>query len=189
MSIEKFTTRGLILDIYVSGENDAMLRVYTEDFGVISVVAKSLRKREGKLKAHVRKYHYANLTLIRGREVWRLGGATEILIASPILPEVAKGISRFVNVEQRNSLLFVKIYNILDKFNSEDFAQETLQRYRALYYCMLLIDLGYMDAQVLGVSNIEEYKSLDYQDILLYIGMHKDFINKSIRLAIRESML
>ena len=210
MAIEKFTTRALILEQYANGENDVMIKAFTEEFGVINVLAKSLKKREGKLKAHVRKYHYANITLVKGREIWRLSGASEIIVRNKVIPEISKFITRLYRGEVKSDILFKKIFNFINinsnndtsKISSVDSLKSSDSNskldidiaintsvYKLAIYSMILIELGYMDALHLGVKNMGEYKAMAIEDLILYVSIHKDFINNQIRLAIRESML
>ncbi len=210
MSIEKFTTRGLILNHYINGEHDTMLKVYTEDFGLIMVLAKSLRKRESKLKAHVRKYHYANLTIIKGREIYRLVGATEILFTikkQNLIAEVSKLIERLYGGEVKQASLFNKIFNYINHYyqynnHNEKFDSNNKEIknnievpnidysvYRVAIYSIILIELGHMDANVLGIRDINEYKTMSIDTLLLNISLYRSDINKELHKAIKESML
>ena len=196
MAIEKYTMMALVLNQYPNGENDIMLRLYTEDLGVIYALAKSLRKKDGKLKAHVRKYHYTNITIVKGKEIYRLTGASEIPIVTysknekhnqSILPEAAKLIEKYYQGEQKSSSLFKKVFVLTERFSTDINAD--LNTYRRCLYLTLLIDLGYIDAVSLGVQTIEEYKKLDIHDILFRSSLYKIEINSQIRRALRESML
>ncbi len=185
MAIEKYITRALILNQYVSGEHDMSIRAYTEEFGVIMILAKSIRKRESKLKAHVRKYHYTTVTLVKGKEIWRLVGAAEIYMTRcKLLPETCKLIERLYRGDSKYGVLFDKVYNIL---------LLSIMRgdiiCRSAIYAVILIDLGYIDATIFGVGDIVAYKELTTEDVLLSVAMYKDNINSHIRMALRESML
>lgn len=209
MAIEKFTTKSLIINHYINGEHDSMLKVYTEDFGLIMVLAKSLRKRDSKLKAHVRKYHYANLTLVKGREIYRLTGATEILHKKVtddiktkdslinkqnLIAEISKLIERLYGGEIKQASLFNKIFNYINHYYNQDNNIEINSKieyslYRMVIYATILIELGHMDANVLGVQDINEYKSMSIDTLLLNASLYKNNINKELHRSIKESML
>ncbi len=216
MAIEKFTTRGLILNQYIYGEHDVMIKAYTEDFGVIMVLAKSLRKRESKLKAHVRKYHYVSLTIVKGREIYRLTGATEILFNNKkqnLIAEISKLIERLYGGEIKQASLFNKIFNYIQhyhtnkshinyhtnknhiSYNSKEPSDLEGQHgagyniYRMAIYSIILIELGHMDAEVLGIGDIKEYKAMTEDVMLLNVSLYRHNINKELHRAIRESML
>ena len=183
---------------YVNGENDTMLKAYTEDFGVIYVLAKSLRKRDGKLKAHVRKYRYTTITIVKGKERYRLTGASEIYIHHDLLMESAQLIEKYHQGEQKSNSLFNKIYNLMSLYQEQSRVIDVntsftntvdTNNYRRALYFILLVDLGYIDAVSIGVSDIEEYRKLDTHDILLRVSLYKTEINSQIRRALRESML
>lgn len=194
MSIEKYTMRALVLNHYPSGENDIMLRLYTEDLGVVYALAKSLRKRDGKLKSHLRKYHYVNVTLVKGREIYRVTGASEISHAirqerkgANLLPEASKLIEKYYQGEQKSRSLFNKIFVLIEVFFAD--ISGDINNYRRCLYLILLIELGYIDIVSLGVPNIDEYKNLDIHDILFRSSLYSGEINSQIRRAMRESML
>ncbi len=192
MAIEKFTTRALVLNQYTSGENDVTLKVFTEEFGVIFVVAKSLKKKEGKLKAHVRKYHFTNLTLVKGKEVWRLTGASEISLNDIIenkidqkvlIPEVSKLIDRLYHGSEKHVELFERIFNLVQNNKSD------VNNLRRTIYASCLIELGYIDLSCLAVSNLQEYRQKSEEYLLFICSLNQSTVNSQIRRALRESML
>ena len=213
MAIEKFTTRSLIINQYANGEHDTALKVYTEDFGLIVVLAKSLRKREGKLKAHVRKFHYANLTIIKGKEIYRLVGATEILLERKrdtslmvkftndikiknevvkkqnLIAEVSKLVERMYGGEIKQPSLFNKIFNYISHYYETENNSRDYSLYRAAIYATILIELGHMDANVLGVRDINEYKNMSIEILLLNTSLYRSSISRELHKSIKESML
>ena len=77
MAIEKYTTEAFILKQYEQGENDLVYKVWTKDFGIIFALARSIRKVNAKLRPNTKKNDFLVMTLVKGKEVWRLTGAEE----------------------------------------------------------------------------------------------------------------
>lgn len=192
MAIEKFTTRALVLNQYTSDENDVILKVFTEEFGVIFVVAKSLKKKDGKLKAHVRKYHFANLTLVKGKEVWRLTGASELAMLvlnlenadrKSLIPEISKLIDRLYHGSEKHGELFHRVFNLIHTHDQDS------NNLRRSIYLSCLIELGYIDLSCLDIASIEEFRMKSDEDLLIACNINQATINSQIRRALRESML
>jgi recombinational DNA repair protein (RecF pathway) len=72
MSYEIYSAEGIILGAHDRSADDKVLIVLTERFGKIAVVGKSLRKLSSKLRMGAAEHTLARMSLIRGREVWRL---------------------------------------------------------------------------------------------------------------------
>ncbi|HRH26249.1 MAG TPA: recombination protein O N-terminal domain-containing protein [Candidatus Paceibacterota bacterium] len=72
MSYEIYSVDGIILGAHDRSADDKVLIVLTERFGKIAVVGKSLRKLSSKLRMGAAEHTLARMSLIRGRNVWRL---------------------------------------------------------------------------------------------------------------------
>lgn len=71
MSHTKYTTRAFVLKTKNSGEADKTAFLFSEDFGLLRVFAKSVRKDGAKLKPYCQTGIFLNATVIRGKELWR----------------------------------------------------------------------------------------------------------------------
>lgn len=71
-------TEGIIIRRFNAGELDKMLVVYTKEYGKILVKAKSLRKKEAKLKETLELFSHVHLTLAYGKNIDAVAGATII---------------------------------------------------------------------------------------------------------------
>jgi hypothetical protein len=70
-----YTTNAFVISLDPQGETDCAFTLYTKDFGRIVAVAKGIRKIESKLKSHLPQYGYVSVSMVRGREVWRITSA------------------------------------------------------------------------------------------------------------------
>ena len=74
MARKIYHTEGLILTSRPWGEANRLLLIFTEDFGVISVLAQGVRESHSKMRHHLYGWTPLKLSLVRGRETWRLTG-------------------------------------------------------------------------------------------------------------------
>ena len=70
-----YSTEGLILGSLATGEASKVLSLFTKDFGLLSARAQGVREGHSKLRYHLQNYSFAHISLVRGRDVWRITGA------------------------------------------------------------------------------------------------------------------
>jgi recombinational DNA repair protein (RecF pathway) len=68
-------TDAFILGVHQQGEANSVLDVLAREHGRISLHAQGLRRLESKLRFHVRTHDFATLSMVAGRQWWRLTGA------------------------------------------------------------------------------------------------------------------
>lgn len=95
--------------------------MYTEDFGLISAIAKGLRDMKSKLRYSLQELSYGTVALVRGREFWRVtNAATEIsLFNKSLAPSLRTTLAttlafvkRFSPGEDRNNDIFESLKQI-----------------------------------------------------------------------------
>jgi recombinational DNA repair protein (RecF pathway) len=183
MAIEKYVTECFILNSYESGEHDMTYKLFTEEFGLIFARATSIRKLESKLRAHMKPGYLSRVTVVKGKEVWRVTGSEEILSADNLRHEVTKLLERFVRGEGPHKVLFKHMKDII-------FAKEMDERTgRLLINYLLLVDLGYADAQVVGAKNIEEYLSWKIEDLYTQSILKKELMRSHVMQVLGQMQL
>ncbi|HEY4502738.1 MAG TPA: recombination protein O N-terminal domain-containing protein [Candidatus Paceibacterota bacterium] len=75
MAHHTYSTESLILGSTELGESNRFLSIFTHDLGLIRAVGKNLRGENSKLRYHLQNYSFAHISLVRGRDVWRITGA------------------------------------------------------------------------------------------------------------------
>ncbi len=184
MSIEKQSTEAIIVRIFESGENDAVIKMYTRDFGMIYTKSMSLRKSV-KLRAHIVENRISNVTLVKGKEYYRLAGAKEEydkINAHKNLPVVTSIVGRYITGEQKNT----KLYDRLKDYICYPELDQSI-----LKLCLtseIMIMLGYLDSELLGFS-LEKYLSTSVEDYILHIQLRKKEAVQIVTHAITASML
>ena len=71
----KYETRGIVLARRSAGESHAQLAILTADLGLLSARAVGVRLGKSKLSHALVTYAESELTLVYGREGWRVAGA------------------------------------------------------------------------------------------------------------------
>lgn len=70
------TTEGIIIGRHAAGEGSVRVSLYTQELGLVSGLAKSAREERSKLRMHLQVGTCGAFTLVKGRDVWRVTGAT-----------------------------------------------------------------------------------------------------------------
>ncbi len=184
MAIEKYVTRAIVLESYDQGEHDRAFKVFTREFGLLICQAKSVRKLESKLRAHILPRSVSLITLVQGREVWRLVGAENETLSSPYVHEATILLRRFVRGEGAHTTLYDRIIAFLRSAHVYD-----EQMARLLLYYMLLVELGYADAKVIGVADTREYTSLAIDDLYTRLLLTKASVRAHVQEVLKEMQL
>lgn len=184
MAIEKYTSKCLVLESYDQGEHDRAYKVFTREFGAIIAIAKSVRKLESKLRAHMLPHSASLITLVQGREVWRLVGAEEIMSTSDMMYEVTTLLKRFIRGEGAHTALYDKLILFLEASPKYD-----PQKARVLLYFIILVDLGYADARVIGAKTLTDYITYSMDDLYTYTTIHYDAMRSHIHAVLKEMQL
>jgi DNA repair protein RecO len=75
MAHASYRTEGFILGSVRSGESNKFFFVFTRDFGLLLAFAKSVREERSKLRYHLQDFSRVMVTVVRGKEIWRITGA------------------------------------------------------------------------------------------------------------------
>lgn len=203
MSIEKYTTEAFILREYEQGENDIVYKIWTRDFGIVFVLGKSIRKINSKLHLVMKKNDFLNVTLVKGKDVWRLTGAEEwkqkaiykdediitdykknILNTKKIISDV---INKYLEEKKTYKKLFDKMKSI---FEIEDKSfLSNINNLKILINYLVLVDTGYADAEIIGVKDIEEYKNFSIQDFYTYFILNEKEVKTHLVKVLKETMI
>ncbi len=184
MAIEKQVTRCIVLDAYEYSEHDKTYKVFTREFGLLTCHAKSVRKLESKLRAHILPRSCSLITLVQGREVWRLVGAEKETIESPYIHEVTTLLKRFIRGEGSHKALYDRLIDFLT--NKTVYDEQTT---RLLLYYVLLVDLGYADAKVVGAKTLQEYIQYSIDDLYTHLLLTKSTVRAHVQAVLKEIQL
>lgn len=76
MSKHEVHTRGVIISRFSAGEGSVRAALFTEHLGLVTGFAKSAREERSKLRPHLVVGTIGHFDLVRGRDIWRVTGAT-----------------------------------------------------------------------------------------------------------------
>lgn len=152
MSHHLYHTEGLILAQRPYGEANLLYQIFSPDLGLVAAMAQGARYARSKLRPHLRELAHARLTLVRGRELWRLTAANQSGILAPVLlrpatralwARVAGLLLRLVHGEERQPELYQDLIAGLIALGKQD-NDKTLATCEQLLVLRLLAHLGYV---------------------------------------------
>jgi DNA repair protein RecO len=133
-------------------EADSFIIIFTREFGLIYAFARSVRMLKSKLRFSLQTFSFINVSLVRGRDMWRITNAEEIMAAKNYASDSAKLrlasrifllLRRLVHGEERNEGLFECLRGGIFFLDKEDFAPTDLASFEHLFVLRLLHRLGY----------------------------------------------
>jgi DNA repair protein RecO len=115
MAYSTYTTDAIIISMRDRMGSDRMVRLLTEELGMLDARASSVREEKSKMRYALQPFSIARVTLVRGKREWRLTGAecdTNVYFkahtrsARGALLKLAKLIERLVVGEEPNGVLY-----------------------------------------------------------------------------------
>lgn len=176
-------TRAVILRSEPRGEYDKTFWLFTEDFGLVRAVATGVRKSSAKLRGQLVDYAFADVDLVKGREVWRLVSATLLFnpissttspLARPYVRTLAT-LSRFLIDEGEHAGLFAHIEEVANVVTEDGVDPKA---YDALAIWRTLVHLGYIDGDI-GASFTDAVRVLDEASIKMLISSVNETIKET----------
>ena len=114
-----YHTEGFVLRGSEKGEANKSFLLLTRELGLISATAQSVREERSKLRYGLSDFSLAELSLVRGKDSWRITGATLVedvygaLRASPhaaaLFARIFRLLRRLVAGEEKNEQLFCAV--------------------------------------------------------------------------------
>lgn len=155
MSYHVYTTEAFILDRRSRGEADRLFYLFTKDLGLIRAVATGVRLQKSKLAGHLNNYSYIKVSVIRGKEIWRITDASTnelgvYLLGQADSREVYVRFLAFIKrmvfgeeVDERTFDVLLKAFVSLGKIIKSG-EKVDVRVFEALLMIRLLRQLGYM---------------------------------------------
>jgi recombinational DNA repair protein (RecF pathway) len=151
-----YHTEGFILDSYENGEADRVFRIFTRDFGMIYAKATGIRKESSKLCGHLQTFSLSEISLVRGRDLWRITSAREIMNLHRsfgdslefigTLESVFRLLFKMVYGEEKNEPLYEHLSNFCNYYiKSGGLLKDEIKTAEKLLLSKILFSLGYID--------------------------------------------
>lgn len=118
MSHHIYHTSGFILGSSAVGEGSRAFRIFTRDLGLVRANAQGVRYQKSKLRYSLHDFSFCELSLVRGKERWRLTGAS-------------KQVDLFGELRGSAEMLavFARVFSLLDRLLSGEEKNELLWSY------------------------------------------------------------
>lgn len=182
----KYSTEAFILKSFHHKDADKVFILFTEAFGLIRASAQGVRLLKSKLRYHLTDFSCLRITLVRGRDYWRIVGAERLVdfphskIKNPEVLDfygrIFSLILRLVHGEEKNDELFIALKgSLLEAHKNQSKGLECLSVAR------IMRCLGYL--KTAGFEKLFENHDYDEKVIYLAESMHEKIImeiNKSL---------
>lgn len=153
MSHHIYQTRAFIIDSADTGEANKFIAMFTEDLGLIYVAAQGVRLVQSKLRPAIQEMSFSKVSLVRGRELWRLTSAEKLIsLADRRIPvsmrkmsaEILQFVRRLVQGEEKHDELFAYTLEFFEfLLKNSAFAAGHAAALSALGRAGILHELGY----------------------------------------------
>ncbi|MDB5265322.1 MAG: repair protein RecO, repair protein RecO [Parcubacteria group bacterium] len=158
----KYTTAAIALARFPLSEASSLVTLLTGDFGVIRARSQGLRKPGAKMSAGLQTLAESDVTLLKGKEGWRLAGSILARDWSRALPfkarvragRVAELMLRFVRGEVNDPALFIIYTNFIGSL--ANLSEEEQDAAECLAVLRILRTLG-LDAGVIPGESDEDF--------------------------------
>lgn len=180
-----YTTKAFVVSSAPYGEAGKLIFLFTEDFGMIAALAQGVRLNQSKLRYHLQNFNFAQVSIVRGKEVWRITGALELdhKKVERVHLKILKLLRRLLQGEEKNQRLF----QIIESLYKTDIKENDDESLECLIVLRILYELGYVQATD-KISDLIQDNSINQKHIL-YIDENKKEIIKIINNALSESQL
>ena len=197
MSHHRYQTKALILGNTLIGESNRFIDVFTEDLGRIRAVARSVREERSKLRFSLQDFSVLGISLVRGKEVWRIVGARndfnfyyeliERKEERDAMVRLLFLLRRLLNGEEENKDLFRVITKALSFLREHSLNKEQLNTFECLTALRVLYNLGYVAKDT---KNERFLLNADVNiDVMSYVSPIRLEMVKQINTSLQESQL
>ncbi len=189
-----YQTKAYVLGSAATGEANMMCRLFTRDLGFVAAFAQGVRLSKSKMAAHITPGTFVQVSLVRGKELWRLVGAIELPTVHrahadmsledrvkyrAFWARISKFLNRFLQGEEQHMAVFNDL-EAVEEMSLRDFA--ALERpLECLFVLRSMFRLGYIAPGQLAEFTQSE---LTYEMIQVFIPHQKSalvLINKALK--------
>jgi DNA repair protein RecO (recombination protein O) len=194
MSYHIYSTIGIVLKRKTFGESDTVLSILTQDLGLVLASAKSTRTLQSKLKGSLQEYSLSNVSMVKGKNGWKITNASLIKNYYFDSPEYSKKIFAKISlILQKNitgELFHKEVFDIVRTgFDSViETNIDNIQYIETLMVLRIMKELGYVALNDSNKIYFSDYSSWG-DKILGVVSENKLSIVSLINKAIKESQL
>lgn len=194
-------TEGFILGGGNMGEANRYISIFTKDIGLVKVVARSAREERSKLRYGLQDFSHSGISLVRGRDVWRLTGASEQYNLHQefcdskdkliVLARIFSLLRRLLHGEEKNDELFEVLSCGFEFTRDNVLNEELLKNFECIIALRILYTLGYAAKKSEERECFKEFLNSPHLNhiILENVSAVKDSMISEINKALKESHL
>lgn len=190
-----YTTKAIIIKSVSIGEANKLYFLITKDLGFVKATAQGVRLAKSKLKPSLQDFYYSNISLVKGKEIWRITSAQNIqqvnlkdnLDKIHVIKNIFSLLLRLIHGEDKNEQLFDCIEELYNFIFENTFSADDLKNLETLTVLRILYNLGYFKK----IDNLTEYcfnSRLDFSVLKSFSSKRKDTILE-INMALKETHL
>jgi recombinational DNA repair protein (RecF pathway) len=180
-----YTTQGFIVHSSPQGESGKFLLIFTKDFGMIGATAQGIRLDQSKLRYHIQDFDLANISIVRGKEVWRITGASEMdhENITKVHIQILKLLKRLLQGEDKNE----KLFEIIEELYKTKIENNDFEYIEIITVLRILESLGYIKENKKFIEILQSNK-INSQTID-FAKTNKSLIVQEINTALKASHL
>lgn len=180
-----YTTPAFVIHSSPHGEAGKFLLLFTRDFGIIGATAQGIRLGTSKLRYHMQDFNFSNVSVVRGKEVWRVTGAHELEHApsTAVHLKILKLLKRLLQGEDKNE----KLFEIIESLYNSEIKEDDFEYVECLTVLRILNSLGYI--RTINQFNQFFENNLINDEVIGKVKTFKTDIIKVINQALKESHL
>jgi DNA repair protein RecO (recombination protein O) len=154
MSYHTHHTEALVIKGFSVGEDNRFFSLFTRELGLLRALAKSVRLERSKLRYHLQEYAFVRVSLVRGRDIWRVTGAGDShnpyreLAGEPhkqlIVLQITALLSRLLQGEEIDASLFDLVSSGFSFLREVPMDAETVHTFECMLVLRILARLGYV---------------------------------------------
>lgn len=193
----KHTTEAFVLSVLSSGEKNNFITLFTREFGMIRAKAQSVRVIDSKLRYALQEYSYIEVSLVKGKDVWRITNALPVyniyfeLKEKPdifmVIARVFLLLRRLMPEEGCEALIFSDLEKLANNSKTIPYSKQNTETIEWLIVLRILCFLGYCHKENFGDLCNEE---LEWPPVYLNeLSSYKDSAIYSINEALKASHL
>ncbi len=188
-------THAIILGSKNTGEANKVLHLYTQELGFISAVVQGIRTERSKLRFALQDFSYAEIDLVRGKEMWRVTTAMprESFVNAirdryifNVFGQVGALVMRLCAGEEANERIFEDLLSGFRFFNQESLSDTSKQKAELGLVLRILHHLGYIGSTDTFAPYLDEAFDPNRE---IYAQLEKKTILFEINRALKESQL
>jgi DNA repair protein RecO (recombination protein O) len=192
MAHHVYNTQGFILESTSRGEANKLYLIFTKELGMVRATAQGVRLIKSKLRYSLQDFSYIKLSIVRGKEIWRITNAQvqenlyilykEKKDIMNVIAHVFLLIKRLIPGEEKNEELFTVLATAFDFLKTLEFTYDLSKAFEYILVLKILHNLGYHGTAADLDAFIEaewSHKLLEEMNIVKKTALQE--INRSLR--------